>query len=251
MEENKLADAIIRLAKVLKTLRAPGGCPWDAAQTPDTLKPYLLEETYEVLEAIDSGSVPAIREELGDLLLQVVFHATIFAERGDFDFADVASGITDKLIRRHPHVFGSAGAMDSDQLDRQWENIKAVENRTKSATTSPFSNIPKELPALQRAYKIIEKADRAGLHLVLGEEDELRKQAVKEINLLDVASVDNFEITNRFGEVLLSMVRLAYRLGVPPEEALRKATSSMEQQLVSLCLSGLAADAVMRESESP
>ena len=251
MEENKLANAMIRLAEILKTLRTPGGCPWDAAQTPDSLKPYLIEETYEVLEAIDSGSVPAIREELGDLLLQVVFHATIFAERGDFDLADVASEIADKLIRRHPHVFGSASAVDSDQLDRQWANIKADENRTKSGMTSLFSNIPKELPSLQRAYKIIEKADRAGLHLEQREEDELRKQVAKEINLLDEASTDSFEITNRFGGVLLSMVRLAYRLGVPPEEALRKATGRLEQQFVSLRLSGLSADVAMREPDSP
>ena len=250
MKQSKLADAIIRLTDVLKTLRAPDGCPWDAAQTPETLKPYLLEETYEVLEAIDSGSIPAIREELGDLLLQVAFHAAIFAEQGDFDLADVASGIAEKLVRRHPHVFGTARIVDSAQLNRQWEAIKSAEKETQNKQDSPFATIPRELPSLLRAYKIIEKAERIGLDTAQQNEIELRRQTAKELDLLFAASDNEADAANRFGEILLSMVRLAHHLEISPEEALRQATGHLEKKLTAQHSARVTADDTTTEPQS-
>ena len=231
MEHSKLTDAMTRLAEIMETLRAPDGCPWDAAQTPSSLKPYLIEEAYEVIEAIDAGSVSAIREELGDLLLQIVFQSAIFAERGDFDLADVAQGIAGKLIRRHPHVFADAPAGDLGHLDRQWEKIKKAEKQEKGGSGSPFSDIPKDLPALQRAYKVIEKAGR--LDVGFPEGAELWQQAEGELGLLKEAACGSgsAQLEMRLGETLLALVHLAHHLGLPPEEALRHATRRLEQQL--------------------
>ncbi|HKK00838.1 MAG TPA: nucleoside triphosphate pyrophosphohydrolase [Desulfuromonadales bacterium] len=231
MGHQKLTDAIIHLSEVMEKLRAPGGCPWDAAQTPDSLKPYLIEEAYEVLEAIDSGSTSAVKEELGDLLLQIVFHSSIFAEKGDFDLADVASTIAAKLIRRHPHVFGSAVCSDPEELDRQWEKIKRAENNLKNAPQTPFSNIPKALPSLQRAYKVFEKADRLNLDIEQSDGIKLRHQTKNALKALDLEAANGPESPDRFGDLLLTMVQLAYHLQISPEEALRQATTRLEIKL--------------------
>ncbi|RMF45003.1 MAG: MazG family protein [Deltaproteobacteria bacterium] len=153
-------DAFERLCSIMRKLRASGGCPWDARQTPESLKPYILEEAYELLEAIDLKDNNKIREELGDLLLQVVFQATIFAEQNRFDAADVANTICDKLERRHPHVFAGTEYKDEKDLHRQWDDIKSREhgNRTKSA----YERIPRTLPALTRTQKLFSRASRAG-----------------------------------------------------------------------------------------
>src|SRR5882724_2567751 len=125
MSDPRVAEAFTRLVDIMARLRAPGGCPWDHEQTPETLRPFLLEEVYEVLEAIDHGDASAMRDELGDLLLQIVFQSQLAAEAGRFTVADVASAITDKLVRRHPHVFGDVEVRDADEVMRNWRRIKA------------------------------------------------------------------------------------------------------------------------------
>jgi MazG family protein len=193
----------------MHVLRAPGGCPWDAEQTAESLTPFILEEACEAIEAIESGSVAMIADELGDLLLQIVFQAEIFSERQLFDFADVAEGIKDKLIRRHPHVFGGLAAVaSSDELEQQWEKIKG-EERSAEATPSlhPLEQVPVHLPALQRAQKLLVRAQRAGFDL----ERDLP---------LPVAATIGTE--DDLGRALLALVKEADLLGLDAEQTLRR-----------------------------
>lgn len=162
-------QTLLELLETMHTLRAPGGCPWDAGQTPATLAPYILEEACEAIEAIESGSPAQIADELGDLLLQVVFQAEIHAERGDFDFADVAALINEKLRRRHPHVFAGDGGEipDTPGLVAQWESIKHRERAERQPDgDGRFPGAPPaHLPALQRAQKLVARAGRHGINL--------------------------------------------------------------------------------------
>src|SRR5690349_20962937 len=152
-----------RLVEIMARLHGPGGCPWDREQTHATLRPYLIEETYEVLEAIESGDADALRDELGDLLLQVVFHAQLAAEAGSFDAADVARAIAAKLVRRHPHVFGDVQVRDADEVIRNWRRIKSEERRAKGEDHDLFGGVPQGLPALLRAGQPGEEAGPVGL----------------------------------------------------------------------------------------
>ncbi|NJC88807.1 MAG: nucleoside triphosphate pyrophosphohydrolase [Desulfuromonas sp.] len=158
-------QTLSELLATMHTLRAPGGCPWDAEQTPESLAPYLLEEVCESIEAIETGSPARIADELGDLLLQVVFQAEIFAERGTFDFADVAAGINAKLIRRHPHVFvENVVNVTAEELAAQWERIKREEQPVHPLSpVHPLGQLPGNLPALQRAQKLMARAMRSDL----------------------------------------------------------------------------------------
>ena len=158
-EENPNAKAMLRLIDLMTRLRAPDGCPWDREQTPETLKPQLLEECYEVLEAIDSGTSEHLTEELGDLLLHIVFQAQIAKEKGDFIFADVANGVVDKMIRRHPHVFGEKEVADADGVVTLWHQLKKAE---KPERESALDGVPKALPALMRAEALQKKARNVG-----------------------------------------------------------------------------------------
>ena len=145
------------LLALVERLRDPGGCPWDREQTHESLKPYLLEETYEALEAIDSGSDTRLAEELGDVLMQVVFHAEIADREGRFTINDVVQGIKEKLIRRHPHVFGNVTVDGSDEVLRNWEEIKRSEKRGKKDGGSVLDGLPKDLPALIKARRLLKK----------------------------------------------------------------------------------------------
>ena len=156
------AEAIDRLLAIMARLRAPDGCPWDLEQTLESLRPYLLEETYEVLEAIDAGDGGAHREELGDLLLQIVFQARLREEAGAFAFADVADAISDKLVSRHPHVFGDAKVKDAEGVLKQWAALKREEKVKKGGGLSALEGVPRQLPALARADRLTEKASRVG-----------------------------------------------------------------------------------------
>ncbi|MDO8446238.1 MAG: nucleoside triphosphate pyrophosphohydrolase [Deltaproteobacteria bacterium] len=149
------------LVELMTKLRGPGGCPWDREQTHESLKPYLIEETYEVIEAIDEGSPEMLKEELGDLLLQVVFHSELAREKGIFDIYDVMDGLINKLISRHPHVFGDAEAKSAEDVLTQWHKLKAEEKKIKGRD-SVLDGIPPHLPSLQRAHKITQKAARVG-----------------------------------------------------------------------------------------
>ena len=160
----KRRSAIDQLLKIMARLRAPNGCPWDREQDHRSLRWHAVEEVYELIDAIESGDDHEMEEELGDLLLQVVFHCQLAKERGAFDFDRVARHIADKLIRRHPHVFGKLRVKDVDQVWANWEKIKRAEKHgTRHARPSALDGIPKHLPALLRAEKLMKKAKRAGL----------------------------------------------------------------------------------------
>src|ERR1043165_6204249 len=160
----KSKSAIADLLKIMSALRSPEGCPWDKEQTHMSLRFHAVEEVYELMDAIESNDDPEMIEELGDLLLQVVFHCQLAQERGSFDFETVARAMNDKLLRRHPHVFGNADAKTVDAVWAQWDQIKKAEKKgTHHERTSALDGIPKHLPALMRAEKLIKKARKAKL----------------------------------------------------------------------------------------
>ncbi|HEY8737337.1 MAG TPA: nucleoside triphosphate pyrophosphohydrolase [Candidatus Dormibacteraeota bacterium] len=219
-----MAEDLERLAAliaVVHRLRVPGGCPWDREQTHASLRSTLLEEAYEVLEAIDQGSMPALREELGDVLLQVLMQAEIGQESGEFSLGDVADGVREKLIRRHPHVFGDVQVSGADEVVRNWEALKAAEYRRESA----LDGVQRSLPALQWAWSLQRRAANVGfdwpdvegaLDKVREELDELRQAATPE------------EREAEFGDLVFSMVNVARKMGMNPEDALRQASGRFE-----------------------
>ncbi len=221
-------DPIAELRAVMHRLRAPGGCPWDAEQTHESLIPHLIEEAYEVAEAARSGDRAHFCEELGDLLLQPVFHAEIAAESGGFTLDDIARGITAKLIRRHPHVFGDATAATSDAVLTQWEAIKRTE---KGDQTQPYLHgISKGLPSLMRAQKLQKKAAKVGFDWpdMAPVVDKIREETAEVLEA--VAQGNNDAIREEIGDLLFSVVNLARKLGVDAETALAEANSKFEDR---------------------
>jgi len=218
---------IADLLAVMAALRTPGsGCPWDLAQDFKTIAPYTIEEAYEVADAIETGDRAALKEELGDLLLQVVYHARMAEEEGAFDFADVADAIARKMIRRHPHVFGSAEERAAGAAPGFWERIKAEEraDRASARRASALDGIPAALPALTRAVKLQDKAARVGfdwpslepvLEKLEEELAELRQAAAGS------AGADRGRIAEELGDVLFVLANVARHLEVDPEGALR------------------------------
>lgn len=213
--------AIERLLSIMERLRGPQGCPWDREQTLKTLRPYVLEETYEVLEAIDAGDPREHCEELGDLLLQVVFQAQLMKEEGRFDFADVAESISSKLVSRHPHVFGNSDAKDAEAVLRQWAALKREEKKAKGGGESVLEGVPREMPALARADRLTEKASRVGFDWP--DAGGARAKVTEEILELDaaIARGDRDAVEHEIGDALFALVNLSRKLGVAPEEALR------------------------------
>ena len=207
----------------MSRLRGPGGCPWDREQTLATLRPYLLEETYEVLEAIDDGDPREHCEELGDLLLQIVFQAQLTKEAGRFAFEDVAEAISDKLVSRHPHVFGDSDVKDAEGVLKQWALLKRKEKEAKGQGKSVLEGVPRELPALARAERLTEKASRIGFDWP--DAAGPRAKIAEELAELDaaVASGDRAHIEHELGDLLFAVVNLARKLSLAPEEALRGA----------------------------
>lgn len=215
-EQATQKEPLERLLWIMERLRSPEGCPWDHKQNHQTLKSNLVEETYEVIDAIESGSPEKLREELGDLLLQVVFHSQISQEESEFDFQDVARGIGDKLIRRHPHVFGNSTVEDSDGVIRNWDRIKKSEKPNRSI----IGDVPRHLPALQKAHRVQSRAARTGFDWpeikgVLEKIDE-ELEEVKEA----LAQKDTSAIQDEIGDLLFSTVNLSRFLGHNPEEVL-------------------------------
>ncbi len=199
-------EPLVRAVEVMDRLRSPGGCPWDAGQTHRSLAPYLLEETYETLEAIETGDTALLREELGDLLLQVLFHARLAEELPDgqrFSIDDVASDLVDKLVHRHPHVFGDVTVDGADEVNENWERLKAVEK----GRASIVEGVPMGQPALALAAKLVSRAGRAGVD----------------------APVEGDGI----GERLLAVVRDAVAAGVDPELALRETARAYRDRLAA------------------
>lgn len=211
-----------RLREIMDRLRGPDGCPWDREQTLATLRTFLVEEAYEVLEAIDGGSPEALREELGDLLFQIVFQARIAQERGEFDIESLMKGIGDKIVRRHPHVFGEGRLDTADQVLRQWEEIK-VEERRGRADASLFAGVPKSLPALLKALRLSAKAARVGFDWqdakalwskVEEEMEELRDA---------FASGARDRIAEEMGDLLFTLANVARMEELDPEQVLQEA----------------------------
>ena len=221
-------DEFRRLVEIMARLRAEGGCEWDRAQTHESLRQYLVEETHEVIDAIRQGDPVPLCEELGDLLLQVLFHAQIASEIGQFDISDVIASISGKMIRRHPHVFGDATADTPEAVSRQWDHIKrTVENRSHE---SILGGIPKGFPSLLRAAKMSKKAARAGFdwertEQVLGKVEE-------ELSELKVAMTqgDPAPMEHELGDVLFSLVNLARFLGLNAEVAMVSANDRFERR---------------------
>jgi MazG family protein len=222
---SRASEAVERLLSIMTRLRGPDGCPWDKEQTLRTLRPYVLEETYEVLEAIDSGDVREHCEELGDLLLQVVFQAELRREEGRFDFADVATAIADKLVSRHPHVFGDADVRDAEGVLKQWAALKREEKKAKGGGASALEGVPRELPALARADRLTEKASRVGFDWP--DAAGARAKVAEELGELDEAirAGDRGEIEHELGDLLFAVANLGRKLGLAPEEALRGAVA--------------------------
>lgn len=208
------------LVRVMRRLRAPDGCPWDREQTHESLRPYMLEETYEAIEAIDDAEWSRLCDELGDVLLQVVFHAQLAAERGDFDIADVCAGIVTKLKRRHPHVFAEATVSDADEVLQRWEVLKREEDGYRERE-SALDGVPRGMPQLQRAHKLQKRAARVGFDW--DSIDGPRAKVDEELREIDEADAD--EVEDEVGDLLFAMVNMARFLGVEPESALRRANA--------------------------
>jgi MazG family protein len=210
---------LLELIRVQARLRGPGGCPWDAEQTHQTLARHLLEETHELLEAIDAGDSDAIRDELGDLLLQVTFHAQIASDDGRWDVDDVAQGLVEKLIHRHPHVFGEVEVSGSDEVLVNWEKLKAEEE---GRSSSIEDDIPATLPALARAGKVQRRAAGWGFEWRSPQSalTALREEVDELASAIEAGDRDNAE--EEIGDVLFSVVAVARKLGVDGESALRR-----------------------------
>ncbi len=220
MNNEELKENWLKLIETMKRLRSPGGCEWDIAQSHESLKPYMIEEAYEVLEAIARRDDVELVEELGDVMLQVIFHAQVAAERDAFDIDDVIKVLTDKLVRRHPHVFSNSPGYSY----RQWEEIKAAEKSEESGQRSSIGKINKALPALSLARRVQENASAVGFDWT--RIDGPRKKLDEEIEELDqaVKSGDRKKIEEEIGDLLFTVVNLSRFLEVDPESALRKST---------------------------
>jgi tetrapyrrole methylase family protein/MazG family protein len=210
-------EALKHMLEVIEALRAPGGCPWDREQSHKSLRPYLLEETYETLEAIDSGSAEELREELGDLLLQIFMHHAIAQEAGEFDIGEVALQASAKMVHRHPHVFGDVEAATADEVLKNWEGLKRAES-SKRGRLSALEGAPKSLPALAWALSLQKRAARVGFDWPSdqGVLDKIAEEA-KELTSESDASRREEEL----GDILFTVVNLARRLRINPEDALR------------------------------
>jgi MazG family protein len=228
-DRDRLAGAVLDLLGVMRTLRDPvAGCPWDVEQTFATIAPYTIEEAYEVADAIQRGSMPALREELGDLLFQVVFHARMAEEQAAFTFVDVVEALSAKMIERHPHVFADAASRSATAQKDAWEAMKA-EKRARGGA-GILDDVPLALPALMRAEKLTKRAARVGFDWPTP--DEVLLKLDEELGELAQARANNdaANISEEMGDILFVMANLARKLGVDPEEALRQANAKFERR---------------------
>ena len=218
------------LLSLMVRLRDEGGCPWDREQTRASLKPYLIEEAYEVLQAIDEGDVNHLAEELGDLLFQVVFHCQLASEAGEFTMADVLGRLTDKMTRRHPHVFGGRAVADAREALVQWERIKHDEGGRDGEPRSALAGVPASLPALLRAQRLQVKAGRVGFDWARWQ--DAWNKAGEEIAEMDEALRDGSpeRIRDELGDILFSMVNVARLQGIDAEDCLRQAADKFTRR---------------------
>jgi tetrapyrrole methylase family protein/MazG family protein len=217
---NDPETAFKKLTTIVDTLMSENGCPWDKVQTHDTLKPYLVEEVYETLEALDQGNPDDIKDELGDLLYQILFHAKIAAQKNEFDIGDVVESISEKMVRRHPHVFKEGKLDTPDQVVDQWEEIKKTE-KTHAKRESVLDGIPKQLPGLLRAQKLQKKAAKHGFDWdkITAVFDKLDEE-IAEFKEAVLTGKDA-DITGELGDILFVLVNIARHKKIDAEEALR------------------------------
>ena len=225
MSDKKNTEQLLRLIDIMAALRAPSGCPWDREQTPASLKPYILEEAYEVIEAIDNANSHEICDELGDLLLQVVFLAQMFSEQGQFGFSDVAESISTKLVRRHPHVFSNADATNHAQ---QWENIKQQERSKRGKGNKLIDRIPRNLPALKKATKVAKKMDIQSPEALTKKLHDRTKNIVEKL-----VEQEQQQLEAELGEILFNVVQLTQQLNIDAEDLLRKKTMQVIAEIDS------------------
>jgi tetrapyrrole methylase family protein/MazG family protein len=213
---------IDKLLAIMEELRSDKGCPWDKEQTMNSLKPFVIEEAYEVVEAIDSGNHGKVCEELGDLLLQIVFLSQIGQEAGSFSFYDVVQGINEKLLRRHPHVFGDEEAKNSEEVLHRWEQIKRNE-KTNRKRKSILEGTPEALPALLRAHRLQDRASRVGFDWK--ETSQVLKKVEEEFDEFKTSLKENdqAQMEREFGDILFALVNLSRFIQANPEDALRAA----------------------------
>jgi MazG family protein len=231
-----MTDAFDRLCTIMDRLRDPGGCPWDREQSLATLAPYLLEEAHETAEAVALGDPDTLREELGDLLLQIVFMARIARENGWFTLDDVCHGISDKMVRRHPHVFGDREVSGADEVLRNWEDIKRDE-RAEKPTASILDGVPAALPGLLKAFRMTEKAAAAGFDWrkpadVMTKMREEMDELSAELDSNGRAVSDR--VRAEMGDVLFVMANLSRHLGVEPETALQRTNATFKRRFESM-----------------
>ncbi len=223
--DTAVTQRINRLLEIIDILRAPDGCPWDREQTPASVKKYILEECYELADAIDQQDPEEVCGELGDIFFMLLFIGRMYEENGDFEIARSLKLIEEKMIRRHPHIFADVKVNGTDDVTANWQNIKAQEARDSGRKHSVLGNLPKALPALQRAFRVGERASRVGFDWEKADDlwekiDEETAELKQAVNRADTA-----EMEEEVGDLLFTISNLSRKLGINPEDALQKATA--------------------------
>lgn len=217
------------LVEIMHILRAPDGCPWDRVQTHESIRQNFIEETYEAVEAIDKGDMPLLREELGDVLMQVIFHSIMEEEKGTFDFGDVCNEVCQKLIIRHPHVFGNIEADTPEEVLKNWDAIKMQTKSQKSCADS-VDDVARSLPALMRAQKVQKRSAKSGMDFRSAEEAAAKIPEEQRELFEAVQSGDKAKTEEELGDLLFSVVNLARLTGVDAEQALYRSTDKFAQR---------------------
>jgi tetrapyrrole methylase family protein/MazG family protein len=214
------------LVAIMARLRGENGCPWDRRQTKEDLKPFLIEETYEIVEALDKGDMQGLREELGDLLFHIIFMARIAQEEGAFDISEVIQGVAEKMVYRHPHVFGDSKVSGSREVEANWTRLKAAEKPRGSL----MDGLPLHLPALMRAYRLTQRASQVGFDWETKEQvwTKVQEELAELQDVLDAGTHE--ELREELGDILFTLVNLARFIGVDPEDALRRVTAKFAER---------------------
>ncbi|MEG2184499.1 MAG: nucleoside triphosphate pyrophosphohydrolase [Cloacibacillus sp.] len=218
-------EKFAKLVGVMKRLREPDGCPWDREQDYLSLRRYIIEEAYELVQAIENENIPNMCEECGDLMLQVVFISCMAEERGDFTVCDVMDTLTNKLIRRHPHVFGEVSVKNTEEVLKNWEQIKSAERKERDEDSSLMAGVPRGMPALLRAYRIQERAAKPGFDWPKGDASPVMAKVEEELCELKeaMAAGDKDKTAEELGDLIFAAVNLSRHLGIEPEINLHKA----------------------------
>ncbi len=231
MKNERLSEAIIALQELVASLRGPEGCPWDLKQTEDTIKMYLMEEAYEVMDALEGGTPDEVCQELGDLLFQILFLARMAEERGAFDLVDVLEKITEKMIHRHPHVFGATTVTGAEEVSANWDRIKREEKGLQNRLSARLEEVPGNMPALLRAHRLLERASKEGVDAPGPKEAWARVTAtIQEISCYSPGEGDG-PPAGSLGELLFDLVKVARAWGLNAEHLLRHANRAFIEGL--------------------